>query len=124
MKCLILVASLPLTLTCAQAQTLSNAYPSCDLTQQRSLTEKIGGSIKDPDQAHISMRANILEADIGNARKARRISQDAANQLWQSVEQVHSDANMHVQKSERLDAAEWASYDRTLDSIAVRICQR
>ncbi|GAN84588.1 hypothetical protein F1645_02995 [Novacetimonas hansenii] len=123
MKFLIFVACLPLTLAYAHAETLFNAYPSCNLAQQRSLTGEMGGSIKDPAQAHISMRANILEADIGNVRKARRITQDTANQLWKNVEQVRTDMNEHTHKTRHLSQAERRSYDRILDSIAMQICQ-
>ncbi len=105
------------------AQSLRQDYPSCDLTQQRALKAPTGGTIRDPRQAHIAMRANILQADISTARKARRLSQAEAQTLWNMVAGIHRDANRFVAKQGFLSAGETASYDRALDGVAMRVCQ-
>lgn len=105
------------------AQSMRRDYPSCDLAQQRGLRAPTGGTIRDTRQAHLAMRANILQADIGNARKARRLSQAEAQKLWQSVERVRRDADGFVAKQGFLSAGETASYDRALDMVAARVCR-
>lgn len=105
------------------AQSWRKDYPSCDLTQQRTLKAPTGGTIRDPRQAHIAMRADILQADIGTARKARRLSQAEAQTLWNTVARIHRDANRFVAKQGFLSAAETASYDRALDGVAMRVCR-
>ncbi|WP_347093747.1 hypothetical protein [Sphingomonas parapaucimobilis] len=105
------------------AQSVRQDYPSCDLTQQRTLKAPTGGTIRDPRQAHIAMRANILQADIGNARKARRLSQAEAQKLWNAVARIRRDANRFVAKQGFLSAGETASYDRALDGVAMRVCR-
>ncbi|WP_294248658.1 hypothetical protein [uncultured Sphingomonas sp.] len=105
------------------AQSLRQDYPSCDLTQQRTLKAPTGGTIRDPRQAHIAMRANILQADISTARKARRLSQAEAQTLWNMVVRIHRDANRFVAKQGFLSAGETASYDRALDGVAMRVCR-
>ncbi|KTW00739.1 hypothetical protein NS355_03770 [Sphingomonas yabuuchiae] len=105
------------------AQSLRQDYPSCDLTQQRTLKAPTGGTIRDPRQSHIAMRANILQADISTARKARRLSQAEAQTLWNTVAGIHRDANRFVAKQGFLSAGETASYDRALDGVAMRVCR-
>lgn len=105
------------------AQPMRRDDPSCDLAQQRRLRAPTGGTIRDTRQAHLAMRANILQADIGNARKARRLSQAEAQKLWQSVERVRRDADGFVAKQGFLSAGEVASYDRALDLVAMRVCR-
>lgn len=97
--------------------------PSCDLAGQRALSGSTGGEIVDPELAHISLRANILEADIGTSRKARTLSQRTADRLFQRIEMVRSDSIGFVQQQGFLSAAERASYDREFNAIARRICQ-
>lgn len=109
--------------TGAVAQTPRQDYPSCNRTEQHAVAGRLGGSIKDPRQAHISVRANILQADIGTARKARRISERQAAQLWQRVDKVRRATDRFVAKQGFLSAAERASYDRELDAIALQICR-
>ncbi len=104
-------------------QSLRQDYPSCDLTQQRTLKAPTGGTIRDPRQAHIAVRANILQADISTARKARRLSQAEAQTLWNMVARIHRDANRFVAKQGFLSAGETASYDRALDGVAMRVCR-
>jgi hypothetical protein len=112
------LATLPVS-----AQSMRRDYPSCDMVQQHRLRAPIGGAIRDTRQAHIAMRANILQADIGNARKARRLSQAEAQALWQRVERVRRDTNRFVAKQGFLSAGETASYDRALDMVAARVCR-
>ncbi|WP_454278473.1 hypothetical protein [Sphingomonas sp. Marseille-Q8236] len=107
----------------AQSASVRGAYPSCDLAKQHRVRGQTGGTIRDSRQAHISVRANILEADIGNARKARRLTQPQAQKLWQRVEQVRRDTNAAVAQQGFLSAGELASYDRALDVIAAALCR-
>lgn len=69
------------------------------------------------------MRANIVQADIGTARKARRLTQRQAQALWQEVARIRRDTNRFVAKQGFLSAGETASYDRALDMVAMRICR-
>lgn len=105
------------------AQPMRADYPSCDLAQQRALKGQVGGGNRDPRQAHIAMRANILQADISNARIARRLTQAQAQKLWNEVARIRRDANRFVQKQGFLSAGETASYDRALDMVAMRVCR-
>jgi hypothetical protein len=82
-----------------------------------------GGSIKDPLQAHVSVRVNVLQADISNARKARHLTEAQSEQLWQQAGRVRKDADGYVKQQGFLSAAERASYDRELDTIAGRLCR-
>ncbi|MGU3389260.1 hypothetical protein [Sphingomonas sp. M1A8_2b] len=107
----------------AGAHAPQSQYPSCDLTAQHALKSPTGGSITDARQAHISMRANILEADLGTARKARRLTQSETERLFKRVENVRHATNRFVKKQGFLSAAERASYDRELDAVAMRICR-
>jgi hypothetical protein len=115
--------SLGVSQASAQSTSVRRDYPSCNLAQQHRVRGQTGGSIRDIRQAHISMRANILEADIGNARKARRLAQPQAQKLWQRVEQVRRDTDAAVAKQGLLSAGEVASYDRALDMVATAICR-
>lgn len=98
-------------------------YPSCAVTQQRALKASTGGQIKDPRQARISMRVNILEADIGTARKARRISAAQAQRLERRVAAVRRGSDRLTRQQGFLSAAERASYDRALDAVALQLCR-
>ncbi|WP_230482744.1 hypothetical protein [Sphingomonas sp. Leaf21] len=108
----------------ASAQGSRRDYPSCDLTTQRALKGQMGGPTRDPRQAHIAMRADILQADIGNARKARRLSQAETQKLWNTVARIRRDADRFVRKQGFLSAGETASYDRALDMVAARMCRQ
>ncbi|WP_322965244.1 hypothetical protein [Sphingomonas fuzhouensis] len=121
-----ILATMLATLAAAplSAQPMRRDYPSCNLAQQRAIKGQVGGINRDPRQAHISMRANILQADIGNARTARRLTQREAQKLWNDVARIHRDANRFVAKQGFLSAGETASYDRALDMVAMRVCRR
>ena len=99
-------------------------YPSCNLDEQRAVKGDVGGAITDPLQAHISVRIDVLQADIGNARKARRLSQRQADALWKRADRVRHDTDHFVKRQGFLSAAERASYDRELDGIASTVCGR
>lgn len=122
MKVLIAVALLS-TAVNANAQASAPQYPSCDLKVQRALQSNIGGSIKDPRQAHISMRANILEADLSTARKARHLSQAKTDALYKRVQVARNGANKYTKEQGFLSAAEVTSYDRELDAVAMQLCK-
>lgn len=107
----------------AHAEDSDLGLPSCDLKEQRAVQGETGGSIKDPLQAHISVRANVLSADVSTARKARRISESQANQSIQKIADVRSQTDALVKKQGFLSAAERASFDREFDAIAKQICK-
>ncbi|MBB2185304.1 hypothetical protein HLH32_02675 [Gluconacetobacter liquefaciens] len=107
----------------AGARMIIADYPACDLKTQHALAGVVGAEITDQRQAHIAERANILQADIGNARKARYLSQGLANRMWRQVDAVRTDADALQRRQGFLSAAERASYDRQLDSIAGRLCR-
>lgn len=126
MKSLIPLLLLPLALgACTKGQGRPNELdlPSCDLAQQRALPGELGGSITDPLQAHISMRANVLQADVSTARIARRISQQQANHFSERIAQVRQRSDDFVKQQGFLSAAERASFDREFDGIAEHICR-
>lgn len=99
-------------------------YPGCDLNVQHPLMAAPVGSMTDVREAHIVMRADVLQADIGNARKARQLTQPEARALWQDIAQVRKDSARWVKVQGFLSAAERASYDRALDRVAVQLCKR
>lgn len=98
-------------------------YPSCNIKEQRLIEGDKGGSISDPRQAHISMRSNILQADISTAHKAQILAQPQADKLWQRIEVVRRDVDKLVEDQGFLSAAERASYDRELDDVATILCK-
>ncbi|MGJ0479538.1 hypothetical protein [Pantoea agglomerans] len=108
----------------AVADLTPEQYPSCDLQAQRNAKGETGGNIVDAREAHISVRVNVLQADISTARKARRLTQEQADRLWQQAGQVRSDATHFVKLQGFLSAAERASYDRELDEQAGQLCHR
>ncbi|WP_267432807.1 hypothetical protein [Sphingomonas sp. GM_Shp_1] len=122
-KAILLTLLATLVGTNASAQSMRRDYPSCNLAQQHHLHAATGGAIRDSRQAHLSMRANILQADIGNARKARRLTQPQARTLWNEVDRIRRDADRFVAKQGFLSAGEAASYDRALDVVAMRLCR-
>jgi hypothetical protein len=71
MRYRILVSLLALSLNAVAAQQ-SIELPSCDVQGQQAVVGESGGQISDLGQAHMSVRANILIADIGTSRKAAR----------------------------------------------------
>ena len=97
--------------------------PSCNIKAQRELVGETGGKITDPRQAHISVRANILSADIGTTRKARKITQTQADQMIERVAAIRRQTDQFVQQQGFLSAAENASFDREFDSIALQLCK-
>ncbi len=126
MKALFPLLLLPLALgACTKEQGHPDdlGLPSCNLEQQRALPGELGGSITDPRQAHISMRAKVLQADVSTARIARRIGQQQANQFSERIAQVRQRSADFVEQQGFLSAAERASFDREFDAIAEQICQ-
>jgi len=104
------------------ASSFTQEWPSCDIKAQHDVKGETR-SIKDPLQAHISVRMNVLQADIGNARKARHLTEAQSEQLWQQAGRVRKDADGYVKQQGFLSAAERASYDRELDDVAGRLCR-
>ncbi|AST67346.1 hypothetical protein BFG07_00695 [Kosakonia cowanii] len=107
----------------AAAPSFIQAWPSCGVKAQHDVKGETGGSIRDPLQAHISVRINVLQADISNARKARHLTEAQSEQLWRHADRVRKDADGYVKQQGFLSAAERASYDRELDNIAGSLCR-
>lgn len=106
--------------TAAEARSWQNDYPSCNVTEQRHLKS---GSGKTMMQDHISMRVKILQADIATAGKARPISKQQSQRLWNRVDAIGKASDRLAAKQGFLSAAERASYDRQLDAIALQLCK-
>ncbi|KND59122.1 hypothetical protein BVER_02594c [Candidatus Burkholderia verschuerenii] len=117
------IAGLLLMAASAIASPPTAEYPSCQIKAQHAVTGETGDAITDVRQAHIRDRANILQADIGTARKTRRLSQAQADSLWKRVDRVRHEADDFVVKQGFLSAAERAGYDRELDEVALQLCQ-
>ena len=109
-----------LTATAAEARSWQNDYPSCNVTQQRHLKSGPG---KTAMQDHITMRTNILQADIGTASKARPMTRQQSQRLWNRVDAIRKASDRLAAKQGFLSAAERASYDRQLDAIALQLCK-
>lgn len=123
MKFLIFFAAIFPVIAMSMPDTHGAEFPSCNLAKQRTLTEQKLGGTADRMQAHVSLRANVLQADVGAARKRRHITQHNADRLLSRVEKVREGANDLVKKQGFLSAAERASYDREFDAIAQKICK-
>lgn len=96
---------------------------SCDVQGQRELVGEIGEKITDSRQAHISVRANILSADISTTRKTRQITEAEAEHMINRVETIRHQTDRFVQQQGFLSAAEKASFDREFDDIAEKLCR-
>ena len=107
----------------AAAPSFTQAWPSCDIRAQHDVKGETGGSIRDTLQAHISVRVNVLQADIGNARKARHLSETQSEQLWHHADRVRKNVDGDVKSHGFLSAPERASYDREIDDIASKLCR-
>jgi hypothetical protein len=122
MKHIVFASLLALNMTATAAQQ-SLDLPSCDIQNQREVVGETGGQITDPRQVHISIRANVLNADISTSRKSRRITQVEAQHMLKRVEDIRYQTNRFVEQQGFLSAAEKASYDHELDTIASSLCK-
>lgn len=107
----------------ALAHPSTPAYPSCAVTEQRTLKAPAGDSGADAMRTHVALRVNTLEADIGTARKARLLSATQAQRLERRVVAVRTGSDRLSHRQGFLSAAEQASYDRRLDAIALEFCR-
>ncbi|MBB3346846.1 hypothetical protein [Sphingomonas sp. BK069] len=73
-----------------------------------------------PATSVLATRANVLQADIATARKARALTQPQADALWQQADQVRQ----RVAGKVRLPVATRAEAHRSLESIAAQLCHR
>ena len=122
MKYKIVVTLVALSLnSVADQQTLD--LPSCDIQGQLALIGETGGKISDLSQAHISVRANVLSADISTTREVRRITQGQAERMLKRVEAIRQQNDYLVEQQGFLSAAEKASFDRDFDAIALQLCK-
>ncbi|CAM3283333.1 hypothetical protein BZK31_15225 [Pseudomonas floridensis] len=123
MKFLITAAFATLSLGAVAADTQQN-LSSCNLVEQRALEGRPGGTLTDRNEAHISTRASILQAEIGSLYRAGHLPQKQADQMYERIEKIRSDSAGFVKAQGFLSAGERASYDRELDAIAGSICAR
>lgn len=100
-----------------------NDLPSCDLQTQRHLVGNTSGNLTDIRHAHISARANVLDADISTSQKARRMTEASADYLFKRVEEIRKQSGSFVKQQGFLSAAEKASFDREFDAIAGQLCE-
>ncbi len=118
---MVLAIFMALALTGASAAPRATAqnYPSCDLRAQRAVTGDIGGRIHTPLQAHVSMRANVIQADLSTARKARLLTEARAMALFRQVEGIRRDAarRSHDRVAYR------TAFDHRLDALARQFCR-
>jgi hypothetical protein len=121
MKYGFLIALATLSLDALAAPHLN--LPGCNLQEQHALTGQLGGQITDARQAHVSVRADILSADISTSRKARNLTQAQADQMIKRIEEVRIQSDHFVAQQGFLSAAENASFDREFDGIASKLCQ-
>lgn len=122
MRYRILIPLLALSLN-AVAEKQNIDLPSCDVQGQHAVVGETGGPVSDLGQAHISVRANILIADIGTLRKARNITQAEADRMFKRVEAIRNETDRFVSHQGFLSAGEKASFDRELDGIATQLCK-
>lgn len=120
---LLIPAVLAIALTGGSVGAADRDYLSCDLPKQRILEGKMAGPITDQRQAHIAARADVLLADIRTAGQGHRITQTEAEGLSRSVDAVRQDADTFTRQQGFLSAAQRASYDRALDSVAMQLCR-
>lgn len=107
----------------AATPSLTHHWPSCDIKAQRDVKGEAEEEISDPLQAHISVRINVLQADLSNARKARFLTESQSDALWHRADHIRKDTDGYVNEQGFLSAAERASYDRELDDIAQQLCR-
>ncbi len=122
MKYKILASLIAVSLNTVAAQK-SFELQSCDVESQRAVVGETGGKLSDTRQAHISVRANVLSADISTTRKARKLTQVEAERMLNRVEAIRDQTNQFVEQQGFLSAAEKASFDREFDAIAMRLCK-
>lgn len=120
MKYLLLLV-LASTASVAEARSWQADYPSCTVHRQQ---QSKSGTGRGANQAHIQMRANILQADLATASKAQRISKQRSKLLWNRVDAIRNASNTSNAKRGYIGAVEKASFDRKLDEIALQLCRR
>jgi len=98
--------------------------PSCTVPGPNELLGSVGGTVKDPREAHILTRVNILQADLSTARKARQISASKADELWKRGEKIRHNVAGYVKDQGFLSAGERASYDRELNVMLKTLCDK
>ncbi|MEE3913989.1 hypothetical protein [Pseudomonas viridiflava] len=122
MRMLLAAAFATLSLSALAAQP-APILSGCNLVEQRALEGRTGGSITDRNEAHISTRSSVLQADIGSLYRAGHLPQKQADQLYNRIEKIRSDSAGFVKTQGFLSAGERASYDRELDAIAGNLCK-
>lgn len=108
----------------AAAAPSSPFWPSCDISVQHGIGADNGSSDGDPLLSHVSLRVNVIQADVGTARKAGKLSESQTEMIWHHADRIRADATRYASEQGFLSAAERASLDRELDEVAGRLCAR
>lgn len=122
MRILVAAAFATLSLSALAAEPVPH-LSGCNLVEQRALEGRTGGTITDKNEAHVSTRASVLQADIGSLYRGGHLPQKQADQLYNRIEKIRSDSAGFVKTQGFLSAGERASYDRELDAIAGNLCK-
>lgn len=69
------------------------------------------------NENHLSLRANVIEAEMGNARKGGAMTPATVQANLARLARVREEAAVYQRKQGFVSAAERASYDRELDAI-------
>ncbi|MBW6526944.1 hypothetical protein KZ813_08860 [Sphingomonas sp. RHCKR7] len=72
-----------------------------------------------PATSVLAARANMLQADIGNARRARTLTPEQADSLWHQADQVRQ----RVAGKARLPVTVRGEANRALESVAAQLCR-
>lgn len=98
------------------------AYPAqggCSLEQQHKIMGQVGQAIHNAEQAHVVVRADMLEASLSNAVKAGALSRQQGNHKWAEVHHIRQQALEHKQGITPLERKQ---FDSKLDRITLYLC--
>lgn len=93
----------------------------CNLKLAHAITGQLGGAIDNAAQAHLVVRANMLEADLSNAVKAGVLTHQQARQKWDEVDNIRQQA-LASKKAIAPHQLKW--FDDKLDGITKYLCHR
>lgn len=120
-KWAIILLTLPAYGVASQAEGLD--YPSCYIAARRSLYGHVHNRTDNHDETHTSWRTQILQADIGNARKSRRLTETEAEELWRQVERILTEAYTDSEGHGSANPPHLEDRETALDAIAWRFCR-
>ncbi|CAG9297860.1 hypothetical protein [Celerinatantimonas diazotrophica] len=99
------------------------AFPAqggCKLAQQHQITGKVGRAIHNAAQAHVVVRANMLEASLSNAVQAGVLSYQQGHKQWLEVHSVRQQALAYKQG---ITSHELKQFDHKLDRVTLYLCR-